>query len=63
MAKVQGATSTIALIFPMSSAWFEVTKVSLIQAMPKIETTAIIACLEDGRVSPRPRPSPWRRRG
>src|SRR3954467_7267665 len=41
-ANVQGANSTIDLIRPIRNALFPVTNVSLIQAMPKIETTAIM---------------------
>ena len=46
MPKVQGATSTIALIFSMRNGLLAVTKVSLIQAMPKMETTAIMPALK-----------------
>src|SRR6266568_7374527 len=46
MAKVQGATCTMDLMLAMRNGLLDVTKVSLIQAMPKIDTTAIMPAVK-----------------
>src|SRR6266702_2304146 len=46
MAKDQGASCTMVLILVMRKGLLAVTKVSLIQAMPKIDTTAIMPAVK-----------------